>query len=128
MVSNFKKSAIETKYIKWCKKIAETNNEDELIFHFREHAYKHFNRHKHEGELGLKIWLTGVFNFVQIFREKYPKITISDMLFRLCSYYKDHKKGPKPPFDIDKFMKKYKSDMKDYYYKYQAKNAESNKD
>ena len=121
MASNQKKSAIDVKYIKWCRKIAKTNNEVELISHFREHTHKHFNRHKHEGELGLRIWLIGVFNFMYILREKYPKITTDDMLFKLCSYYKDYKRGSKPSFNVDKFMRKYKGDIKDYYYEYQAK-------
>lgn len=121
MVKKSKKSFREEKYIKWCRKIAETGNESELISHFREHVNKHFDRHSHEGELGLKIWLVGVFNFAHIFEEKFKKITKDDLLFKLCSYYKDYEKGPKPAFNIDKFMKEYQSDMKDYYYKYQAK-------
>lgn len=121
MTINRKKLKTDKEYIGWCREIAKTNSEAEFISHFREHTYYHFNRHKYEGKLGLKIWLIGIFNFIHIFEEKYPKITTDDMLFKLCSYYKDHKKGPKPSFDIDKFMKEYKGDTKDYYYKYQAK-------
>ncbi|MEK7665073.1 MAG: hypothetical protein AAB361_02955 [Patescibacteria group bacterium] len=121
MAINQKRLSANAKYIKWCRKIAEKNNEKEIISHFRNHAYGHFDRHKYEGELGLRIWMIGVFNFVNIFREKYLKITTEDMLFKLCSYYKDHKRGPKPFLNIDKFMKEYKGDVKNYYYKYQAK-------
>lgn len=116
-----KKSSIEKKYLKWCQEIAKTNDEEELIAHFRDHVYGHFNRHKHEGELGLKIWLVGVFNFMYIFREKYDSITTDDLLFKLCSYYKDYEKGVEPSFNIDKFMKRHSGDMKDYYYKHQVK-------
>jgi len=121
MVTNRKKLDVDKKYVKWCREIVKTNDEAELISHFREHAYKHFNRHKDEGELGLRIWLIGVFNFMYILREKYPKITTDDMLFKLCSYYKDHKRGPNPSFGIDKFMEGHKGDIKKYYYEYQAK-------
>lgn len=121
MAENQKKLSLNAEYIKWCRKIAEKNDEAEIISHFRNHVYMHFNRYKREGELGLRIWMIGVFNFMHIFREKYPKITTEDMMFKLCSYYKDYKKGPEPSFNIDKFMKKYKGDIKRYYYKYQAK-------
>ena len=112
---------VDKNYFEWCQKIAETSDEFEIISHFREHVYEHFNRHKHEGELGLKIWLVGVFNFLYILKQKYKKIATDDMLFKLCSYYKDYERGPNPSFDIDKFMKIYKGDIKDYYYKYQVK-------
>lgn len=120
VVKNKDKFGVNRKYAKWCREIAKTNNVNELIAHFREHAYRHFDRHRHEGDLGLRIWMVGVFNFMHIFEKKFLNITSGDMLFKLCSFYKDHKKGPKPSFDIDKFMKEYKGDMKDYYYKYQT--------
>jgi len=121
MARSRKKTSTEKKYVDWCKRIAKTKSEAELIAHFRDHVYAHYNRHKDEGRLGLRIWSVGVFNFMNIFKEKYKKIDTDDLLFKLCSFYKDYKKGPKPSFDIDKFMKDYKSDMKDYYYKYQIR-------
>ena len=121
MAKVINKSNLDKEYIKWCKGIARANTEDELISHFRAHTDDHFNRHKNEGELGLRIWLIGVFNFMHILEEKYPKITKEDMMFKLCSYYKDYEKGAEPNFDIDKFMKEYNGDIKEYYYKFQVK-------
>jgi len=120
MVLIRKKIDVNKEYIKWCKEIARTNNEDELISHFRTHVDKHFIRHKNEGKIGRLIWLIAVFNFANIFKEKFKekyKINTGDMLFECCVYLKEHRRGPVPSFDVDKFIKKYKSEVKNYYYR-----------
>lgn len=111
----------DTKYNKWCKSIAESRDRDELIAHFREHVYDHFNRHNRKGELSLKVWLVGVLNFMHILEKKFPNITTEDMLFKLCRYYKNHRKGADPSFDVDEFMKEYNGDIKKYHKEYKIK-------
>ncbi len=106
---------IEKEYTKWCRKIAKATNENDLISHFRTHVLKHFNRHKNEGKLGRLIWLIGVYNFMNIFKEKFL-IKTDDSLFQLCVHLKQHKKGPIPSFDVDRFMKNCKGTTKNYYY------------
>ena len=107
-------------YVKWCKEIAETNDEDELIAHFRRHVSQHFIRHKPEGEIGRLIWLVVVLTFANIFREKFKekyKISVGDMLFECCIHLKEHKGGPVPSFDVDKFLREHKGKVRDYYYR-----------
>ena len=113
----------DKKYNEWCKSIAESRNTNELIAHFREHVSEHFKRHNSEGELGLKVWLVAVLNFMHIFEKKFPNIKTDDLLFQLCAYYKEHKDGPTASFDIDEFIKKYSRDLKNHrkYKKYKIK-------
>jgi len=107
-------------YTKWCRAIAKNVSEDELISHFRTHVNKHFIKHKDEGKTGRLIWLVAVFSFANIFKEKFKKkykISPGDMLFECGIYLKEHRKGPLPTFDIDKFMAEYKSEVRNYYYR-----------
>ncbi len=110
-----RKINVNKEYAKWCREIAKARSESELISHLRKHVSKHFNRHKGEGKEGLIIWLIAISNFANIFKEKYH-INTDDMLFQLCVYLKQHKKGPNPSFDVDEFIKSSKSFTKDYYY------------
>lgn len=122
-----KKIDVNKEYTRWCREIAKKDDEFSLISHFRTHTSKHFNRHKGEGKIGLIIWMIAVFNFMNIFKEKY-KVGTDDMLFQLCIYLKQHKKGPIPSFDIDKFIEEHQGAVKDYYLqpkrikKWQSKN------
>lgn len=109
----------DKKYKEWCKRIAELEEMDKLISHFQEHVCAHYSRHNHEGELGLRIWFASVFNFMHIFEEKFKGLTIDDLMFKLCAYHMDHNRcRPKPPLDVDEFMKMYESDIKNYYYEH----------
>ena len=63
---NRKKINVNREYVKWCREIAETNDEDELIAHFRRHVSDHFIKHKDEGEIGRLIWLVAIFGFANI--------------------------------------------------------------
>jgi len=110
-----RKIDVDKEYVKWCREIAKANSDAELISHFRSHVSKHFNRHKGEGKEGFLIWLTSVFNFANIFKEKHH-INTEDMLLKLCIYLKKRKKGPVPSFNVNKFIKMSKSFTKDYYY------------
>ena len=40
---------INTKYNKWCERIAKVRDIPDLIAHFREHVSEHFDRHNREG-------------------------------------------------------------------------------
>ena len=81
-------------YDEWCKRIAESRDLDDLIRHFREHVSEHYDRYNREGKLSLDIWLVGVLNFMHILEKKCPYITREDMLFKLCTYHKNHEGGP----------------------------------
>lgn len=105
---------VKKEYSAWCKKIAGESGKEELINHFKEHVCEHFNRHNGEGEIGFYCWLTSVFNFMNILKEKY-KVDNKDMLLAFCIYLKEHKKGPIPAFNVDEFIKEHKSELKDYY-------------
>lgn len=110
---------VEKEYAKWCKEIAEANDEEELIAHFRRHVSRHYLNHKPEGEMGMLIWMIAVFGFVNIFKEKFKdkyNISIGDMLFENCIHLKEHKKGPIPSFDVDKFLEQHTGKVKDYYF------------
>lgn len=102
---------IHQEYKKWCKEIAKNRDAKEIILHFREHVWEHYDRYDRDEKISLKIWLVGVFNFFEILKEKYPDITTKDCLFKLCSYYKNHNDGPTPGFDIDKFLETYNGDI-----------------
>ena len=113
-MSKQRKTNIEKEYTKWCKEIAKTNDENELIAHFRKHASSHFIKHKNEGEIGRLIWLVAVFGFLNIFREKFKKkykISTGDMLFENCIHLKEHNSKPIPSFDVDKFLKDVEGDL-----------------
>jgi len=105
---------INAKYDKWCERIAKARDVPDLIAHFREHVSEHFERHNREGEISLKVWLVGVLNFMHILEKKFPDITKEDMLFKLCRYHKN-KGGAKSPFDINRFLKEYKGDIKQFH-------------
>lgn len=105
----------DIKYKEWCKRIAESKDVYELIDHFRKHVSEHYERHNRGGKINLDIWLIGVLNFMHILENKIPHITSEDMLFKLCTYHKNHKGGSEPPFDIDKFLKKYNGAIKKFH-------------
>ncbi len=111
---------VNREYAKWCKEIAKTCDEDELIAHFRRHVDQHFINHKDEGRVGRLVWLVAVYGFVNIFKEKFEekyKVRTGDMLFENCIHFKEHKHGPAPSFDVDRFFREYKSEVRDYYYR-----------
>lgn len=112
---NRKKLNVNREYAKWCKEIARTSNDAKIVSHFRDHVYKHLNHHKNEGKLGFLIWMAGVIGFLDIFKEKY-QFSTADLLFKNCIHYKSHKKGPKPSFDIDKFMEEHRGVIRNYYF------------
>ena len=103
------------KYYRWCKKIAESRSTDELITHFRTHVCNHFDRHNRAGAVSRKIWLIGVLNFMHIFEKKFPDITVEDMLFKLCTYHKNHKGGTDADFDVEEFLKNYTGEIKKFH-------------
>lgn len=75
---------------------------------------------KNEGKIGRLVWLVAVFGFANIFKEKFKqkyRISAGDMLFENCIHLKEHKRGPIPSFDVDKFLKEYRSEVRDYYYR-----------
>jgi hypothetical protein len=37
------------------------------------------------------------------------------MLFKLCTYYRNHQNGPAPPFDAEAFIKEYDGEVKEFY-------------
>jgi hypothetical protein len=106
---------IARKYDEWCRRIAESRDVYDLIGHFRTHVSEHYDRHNREGETSLYIWLVGVLNFMHILEKKIPYLTTEDMLFKLCTYHKNHGNGPEAPFDIDEFMKEYDGDIKKFH-------------
>lgn len=106
---------IDELYKEWCKRIAESRGPKELIAHLREHVYEHFDRHNREGKISLDIWLVGVLNFMHILEQKFPYITKEDMLFKLCTYKKNHEAGPDAPFDIDEFLQSYNGEIKKFH-------------
>jgi hypothetical protein len=106
---------IEDIYDEWCKRIADSKDIYELINHFREHVWEHFDRHNREGKISLDIWLIGVFNFIHILERKITYITTEDMLFKLCTYYKNNEEGAEPPFNIDEFLEGYDGDIKKFH-------------
>lgn len=87
MKASEKKIDANKEYAKWCKAIAKTADEDELIAHFRRHVDQHFINHKNEGKIGRLIWLVAVFGFTNIFEEKFKgkyKIRTGDMLLKIA--------------------------------------------
>ena len=106
---------VDKKYDEWCRKIAEARDIDDLITHFREHVNEHYDRHNREGQTSLDIWLVGVLNFMYILEKKRPDITKEDMLFKLCTYHKNHEGGAEAPFDIDKFIAEYNGYIKNFH-------------
>jgi len=103
------------KYDEWCERIAKSSDLDHLITHFREHACEHYYRHNTGDKTNLDVWIIGVLNFMHIFEKKFPHITKEDMLFKLCTYYKNHSSGPAAPFDVDKFISEYTGEIKKHY-------------
>lgn len=108
---------MEALYNEWCRRIAESKDVYEIINHFREHVCDHFKRHDRAGKIGLDIWLIGAFNFMHILEKKFPYITTEDMLFKLCTYHRNHKGGSEPPLDMDEFLKKYNGEIKKFHKK-----------
>ena len=106
---------VDLNYEVWCRRIAEARDLDDLISHFREHVCEHFERHNRGDPVSLDVWLIGVLNFMHILEKKCQHITKKDMLFKLCTYYKNHKDGPEPPFDVDEFIEKYDGPVKKFY-------------
>ena len=106
---------ITYQYDEWCRRIAESREVSNLIAHFREHVSDHYDRHNREGKTSLDIWLVGVLNFMHIIEKKFSYITREDMLFKLCTYYKNHEEGPNAPFDVDKFIEEYDGEIKKYH-------------
>lgn len=104
-------------YSDWIDLIAKTNSKEELLEHFRDHVYNHIHHHNGEGEFGLKIWITGIYNFVDIFKKKFGEPDTEDQLLQMAVYYLEKHKGPEPPFDLDKFMNSCNTKTKDYYLK-----------
>ena len=102
-------------YDEWCERIAESKSVDELVSHFRKHVCEHFERHNRGGKISLDIWLIGVLNFMHILEKKFPYITTEDMLFKLCTYHKNHEGGSEPPFDISEFLERYNGDIKKFH-------------
>lgn len=99
-------------YYEWCKRIAESKSIDELVDHFRKHVSEHFERYDRKEKISLDIWVIGVLNFMHILEKKFPHITSEDLLFKLCAYYKIHKEGCEPPFDMEKFLENYNGAIK----------------
>lgn len=107
---------MKKEYNEWIKRIAKDRPVDELISHFREHVWNHYERHKRdEDSLSMKIWIIGCLNFLNILKEKFSDITTEDLLFKLATYYKSKKKGPEPPFDVDEFLRNYRGEIKKYH-------------
>ena len=108
---------INTTYVEWCRRIAESRDIGSLIAHFREHVGEHYDRHQREGKVSLDVWLVGALNFMRILQEKCSDITVDDLLFKLCTYLKNHGDGPAPPvgFDVDKFLAEYEGPFKKLY-------------
>jgi len=106
---------VNQKYDDWVTEIAKSRDTKDLIAHFREHVYEHYDRHNRDGKLNMDIWLIGVLNFMHILEKKYPYLKKEDLLFKLCTYYKNHQDGPKPPFDIDEFLENYNSEIKQFH-------------
>ena len=102
-------------YEEWCAKIAASRTEEEFIAHFREHVTEHYERHNRKGKIGLEIWLIGVLNFMHIFEKKFPHITTADLLFKLCTFHKNHPGGSEPPFDLDQFIENYGGRIKQFH-------------
>ncbi len=108
---------INTTYVAWCKSIAESRDIGGLIAHLREHVGDHYDRHQRAGKVSLDVWLAGVLNFMNILREKDHGLTVEDLLFKLCTYFKNHRDGPAPPvgFDVDTFLAEYQGPFKKFY-------------
>jgi hypothetical protein len=103
---------IDSNYDEWCRRIAESKDTSDLIDHFRKHVCEHYERHNRQGETSLKVWVIGALNFMHILEKKFPYVEKEDMLFKLCTYHKNHQDGPDAPFDTDKFMEEYDGDIK----------------
>lgn len=108
-------------YDEWCRRIAESRDLSDLIVHFREHVGNHYDRYNRGDEGSLDTWLVGAFNFMHILEKKFPHIRTCDLLFKLCTHYKDHKLGPDPPFDVDEFIKRYNGKIKKFHRRYGTK-------
>lgn len=104
---------IDDNYELWCKKIAKSRDLSELISHFREHVGEHYDRYDRNNRISFNHWLAGVFNFLYILEKKCPDVMKKDMLFKLCTYYKNHGDGPNAPFDVDEFMEKYDGEIRE---------------
>lgn len=104
---------IDKNYDDWCELIAKSRGLDELMVHFREHVGAHYDRYDRTDRVSFKHWLAGVFNFLYILEKKCPDVSKKDMLFKLCTYYKNHQDGPDAPFDVDKFMKEYDGEIRE---------------
>jgi hypothetical protein len=109
-----KDSNLNREYDNWVRKIAHVRNLKSLINHFREHVGAHYDRFDRSRRLNLDIWLVDVFNFMNILEKKNLKITKKDLLFKLALHYRNHKNGPKPNFDVNRFIKEYQGRYKKY--------------
>jgi hypothetical protein len=52
---------------------------------------------------------------MHILEKKYPYITGEDMLFKLCTYHKNHPGGPDAPFDAEGFIEQYNGEIKKFH-------------
>lgn len=111
---NNQKVDIDNEYKKWIRKIAQEKTLKELIKHFREHVCSHYDRFDRSKPLNRDTWLLDVFNFINIFSQTRLKITNEDLLFKLALHYRKHKRGPKPEFDVNKFISNYKGRYKKF--------------
>jgi hypothetical protein len=51
---------------------------------------------------------------MKILEKKNLKITKEDMLFKLALHYRNHRDGPKPDFDVDRYIQDYKGRYKKF--------------
>ena len=105
---------VNEEYEKWIRKIAQVKGLMGLIRHFRDHVGTHYDKYDRSKSLNLDIWLVDVFNFMKILEKKNLKITKEDMLYKLALHYRNHKDGPKPDFDVNRFIKDYKGRYKKF--------------
>jgi hypothetical protein len=105
----------QIEYEKWCKDIAESQTTSDLIAHFREHVWSHYDRHDRLGETSIKIWVIGVLNFMHLLAEKFPDITTEDLLFKLCTYHKNHPGRTEPDFDMNRFLTDFDGEIKEFH-------------
>ena len=109
-----KKIDVDKEYKNWVKKIAYRVSLEDLIKHLREHVGEHYDRYDRTKSLNLDIWLVDVLNFMYILQAKKLKITKTDLLFKLALHYRNHNDGPKPDFDVIRFLKDYQGRYKKF--------------
>jgi hypothetical protein len=109
-----KDRGINIQYNNWVKEIAHTRSLKSIIKHFREHVGAHYDRFDRSNTLNLSVWLVDILNFMNILEKKNLKITKEDMLFKLALHYRKNKDGPKPDFDVDKYIENYEGKFKKF--------------